>query len=125
MADNELWDDGSSISSPLGEVRKGFLRCYIVFSTYKTFSEDYKRRLADAIKQAESSGGLILESVEYKNSCALLCVGISVDVAPQTPTDEILIAANGFDPFLRFHFFMTNTHKPDDKEITEYLAEIA
>jgi|SRR3989344_5954590 len=125
MEHNEFWDDDPSISSPLGEVRKGFLRYYIVLSTYKTFYEGYKKRLADAIMETESNGGLIFEGIEYKDSHALLSVGISVDVAPQTPTDEILITANGFDPFLRFHFFMTNTHKPDDKEITEYLAEIA
>ncbi len=123
MENDEFWGDGS-ISSPLGEVQEGFLRYYIVFSTYKTLSESYKKRLANAVTEAESGGGLILESIEYKDSHALLCVGISIDVAPQTPTDEILIAANGFDPFLRFHFFMTNTHKPDDKEIAEYLAEI-
>lgn len=125
MMDDEFWGDDSSISSPLGEVRKGFFRYYIVLSTYKTFSESYKKRLADAISETESNEGFILESIEYADSHALLCVGISTNVAPQTPIDEILIATNGFDPFLRFHFFLTNTHKPDDKEIAEYLAGIA
>ena len=125
MDDNEFWGGDSSITSPLGEVRKGFLRYYIVFSTYKTLTESYRRRLAVAISETESNEGFILESIECKDSHALLSVGISVDIAPQTPIDEILIATNAFDPFLRFHFFLTNTHKPDDKEIAEYLAGIA
>lgn len=125
MVDDELWSGDSSITSPLGEVRKGFLRYYLIFSTYKTFSDTHKKRLADAISEIEGNDELILEDIEYKGSHALLSLGISTNAAPQTLIDEILISTNGFDSFLRFHFFLTNTHKPNDEEIAEYLAGIA
>ncbi|OHB19346.1 MAG: hypothetical protein A2854_04375 [Parcubacteria group bacterium RIFCSPHIGHO2_01_FULL_56_18] len=120
----ELWGDDSHISSPLGSVREGFFRYYVILSTYKTLTEEFQARMSTAIKNVEDGGECILEHVDYRSSYALLSLGISVHAASQSIIDDIIITANGIDPFLRFHFFVTNTHKPDDKEITEYLSEI-
>ncbi len=123
--DDELWDDDFSIESPIGSVREGFLRYYVVLSAAHAITVPQCERLDKASREIEQGGECIFERTEYEDTYVLLCLDISKDIAPQAVIDDLIIATNGADPFLRFHFFMVNTHKPSKKEIADYLAEIS
>ncbi len=122
---DEFSDDGVFIESPLGMVEDKFPRYYVVLSTQSVFSKNQQKRLLDAIHEIEKGDLCILEHIKYEDFYVLVSIGVSFDVAPQSIIDDIVIAANGADPFLQFHFFATNTHKPTEKEISEYLASIS
>ncbi len=122
---DEFWDDDFSIESSIGSVRGGFLRYYVVLSATHPITALQHERLGEASRGIQRSGECIFERTEYEDTYVLLCIGISNDVAPQTVIDNLIIATNGTDPFLRFHFFMTNTHKPSEKEIAGYIAELS
>lgn len=123
--DDKLWNDDFSIESPIGSVREGFLRYYVVLSAAHAITAPQRERLDNASREIERGGECIFEQAEYGNGYVLLCVGISKDIAPQAIVDDLIIVTNGAVPFLRFHFFMVNTHKPSEKEIADYIAEIS
>jgi hypothetical protein len=64
------------------------------------------------------------EHVTFSKDHALLMLGIRAHSAPQIVLDDLIISINGFSPFLRFHFMLTNTHKPTKKEIATYIQSL-
>lgn len=124
MNPEDMWGDWST-SSPLGSVRDDFLRYAVVLSSPDTLTSSHKKRLEDAASETEKNGEGIVERIGCGDAHVLLLIGVSVDATPQSVIDDFIIAANGTEPFLRFHFLMTNMRVPNAKEIAEYLREIS
>lgn len=124
MEGDGLWEEGAFVESPVGTVRPGFPRYYVVVSTEQELSGAFRQRLETAVRTIEKEGTCVLEHIEYGDQYALVSIGVSLDTVLQSVVDDVILSANGLEPFLRFHFLATNTHKPNHNEILKYLKEI-
>ena len=124
MAETEEDDEAIVVSSPLGTINDVYLRFYVVVSSSQSISIVDHARLRRACDAEAATGTCVVESTLPYSTYAVLLLGLHYDVPPQTIIDNIIIAANGTKPFLRFHFLMTNTHVPSQKEIDAYLKSL-
>lgn len=123
LRDNDLPNLVSSLTTPLGEVSSEHPRYYIVLTTEKPpLTIEHEKRLKLAVVAECKAGGGILEEIITRPDHALICLGIHIDTNPQVLIDNIILSANGTSPFLRFHFLISNTHRPTEQEIDQYIA---
>ena len=116
-----LENDDFLIGSPLG-TKDNMFRYFAVLSTEYGFDRVEWERLEKAINEAEEEKLLKLENIEHHDEYALVQALFPMSEAPGKVLDNIIISANGNKPFLRFHYLITNTHRPRISEIREYLS---
>jgi hypothetical protein len=121
-----LFESFATVGSLAGS-KNGKLRYFVILSWEGKDKLDNarKKRLHDSAKEtAETDKVAEIEKIEYENGYALLTVLISFEKAAEHFIDEMIIFTNKMDPFLRFHYFVTNTTKPNKNEIREYLESL-
>lgn len=103
-----------------GRDEKG-IRYYFVISSKDNFTDEQKNMIES--KFAETAGKLDskIEKIDFKDSHALIKVLVSFDIAVGDLIEAGIKSCNGENKFLRFHCFVTDTHKPTEKEIGSYL----
>jgi hypothetical protein len=118
-------EDEIFADSPLGEVAPGLSRYIVVLSwPSKELSLEQRLSLTQAVSDSERRGHCILKNITFSEDHVTLDIGIPYEFATQTVVEEIIITTNGLQPFLRFHFLITNTHVPTKKEIQSYLQSL-
>jgi len=116
------------VGSPAGS-KNGKFRHFAVLSWggATKIGVEKERRIQKAVRAiADASKYTVeLEELEFGKNYALLSVLISPDVASGEVLDDIIIAANGAEPFLRFHYLITNARRPTVADIKEYLQSFS
>ena len=118
---NEIFEDGTLISIPLGnEMHR--TRYYAILSTKKgkDFEPNWKKIVEKEIEKALNKYDSKLEGIKFGKNHALIKVLVSVHEAVGVVIDDALdiICKSGF---LRYHYLITNASKPTSKEIKKYV----
>ena len=119
-----MFESSTMVVSQAGS-KNGKLRYFVVLSWEKGGKLDdvCRKRLENSAKEtAESDGMAEIEKIEYGDGYVLLTVLVSFEKAVGNFIDELIIFTNKTDPFLRFHYLVTNTTKPSKNEVKEYLV---
>ena len=111
--------------SPLGEVTPEFIRFYVILTSHTHMSSLEHSRLQRACDSESLSGSCVVESLLPYDKYVVAVLGIHFDIAPQSVIDNIIISTNATNPFLRFHFFITNTRIPSQQSIDAYVNSFA
>jgi hypothetical protein len=125
LVSNEIDEDAVFVSSGAGGDEKR-MRCYFVVSANdnKIFTEQRKDLIAQKFTEVSERLGAKLEGIDFQDYSALLSVLVSLDIAIGDLIEQGLRTCNEDSNFLRVHYYVTNTQKPSEKEIEEYLKEI-
>ena len=108
--------------------KNGKFRYWVVVSCLqgKKIAPSRKKRLKDSFSSiARENKSVELENIDFYASYALCTVLISPARAVGEVFDNAILFCNGNNPFLAFHYLVTNVTKPTPVEIKNYLAELA
>jgi len=101
-------------------------RYYFIISLQKgiPLSKYQKDIIKDSFSKISKEKDSIVEKIKFDNNYALVKILISMDVAPGELIEEGINECNSFKPFVKFHYFITNTEKPDERTIKDYLKSL-
>lgn len=103
------------------------LRYFFVFSSLygKAFTEAQRKKIQKTIRQIDKDVGCTTERITFGTSFFLTSVLWTPDLAVETYFRNVYVICSFPKPFLRYHYFVTNTHRPILKEINRYLQGIS
>ncbi|OHA15724.1 MAG: hypothetical protein A3B08_01765 [Candidatus Taylorbacteria bacterium RIFCSPLOWO2_01_FULL_43_44] len=125
FGENDETADDATIMGGLGGDAKRLRYCFVV-STEKSrdITKEEKQKIWDTIKKIDKSHRSQAEKVEFKRNYAKVVSLIPMDVACGTYIEDIINKSNEPRTFLRFHYFVVNTHILTHHEIDTYLKEL-
>lgn len=102
------------------------LRCCFVVSTVRgqSFDKSEKGKVLETLKKVDKHYGAKVECLDWGDNYVKVTALTSWEVAVGDYIEDLINQCNGSSPFLRFHYFVVNTHDLTKEEITEYLAEL-
>lgn len=105
---------------------RDLLRCCFVVSTLgsRVFIKSEQEKIITTLKQVDAQHHAKTEHLDWGNNYVKITVLTSWEVAVGDYIEDLINHCNVSLPFLRFHYFVVNTHDLTEKEIAEYLAEV-
>jgi len=99
--------------------------CFVICSLEeKAFAQNDKNKTEKTLKKIDKRYSSKAEKVAWGVAYVKITCLISREVAPGDYVESFINACNNPTPFLRFHYFIVNTHDITDKEIDDYMQEI-
>lgn len=117
----------NQISATVGAVKEGNrLRFYFVLShcEKKNFSEEEKKRIIQSSSLAVLVSNFVLEDIFIKDNYALITALHTADQASATLIDKCILACNQGETLVSEDYYVTNTHKPSEREIEDYIDNL-
>lgn len=117
-------EDQISVMVGAGKERNR-LRFYFVLSHHekKDFTDEEMKTITQSIGLAAMVSDFVLEDIFIKENYVLISALHTADQAPATLMDRCILACNQGATLVSEDCFVTNTHKPSEKEIRDYLKE--
>ena len=117
--------EGGVISAGLGG-KGNKLRYYFIVSSKgdRPFSETDRNTLKRELEKISQKYNSEIEEITLEATYAMIRTLIPMDVAVADVLEEGIRECNKMDEFLYFHYYVTNTKKPTQEEILQYLGEM-
>lgn len=117
-------DDGDKIEITTGAGGDGQrLRYYFVVSSIKKVLDvGHKKLILQVFKNIAKKFDLKIEYTDFGLNHFLISVLVPWTVAVGELIEQGIKAINKKQNILRFHYLVVNTHKPNNEEISQYLA---
>lgn len=99
------------------------LRYYVVLSTLgsRSWFDDELQIVRDYLNSTAQKHESAIETAEFGNSYVLVTMLVPMDQAAGVVIEACINACNNPKPLLRFHYYTTNTTKPSQGKIEQYL----
>lgn len=115
-------EDQVSVTVGAGKEGNKF-RLYFVLSHHK--KKDFSKEEMKIITQSASLAAMVLdfvlEDIFIKNNYALISAFHTADQAPATLIEKCIVACNQGENLVSDDYLVTNTHKPSEREIEDYI----
>lgn len=117
-----LYTEKDMVMTNLGGEGKR-LRFYFIVSAKNrlALSETQKKIICNSFRRISIEKDSIIEEIKIYKNYARIKILIPMDVAPGELIEEGINYSNSAEKFLKFAYFITNTEKPDQSAIREYL----
>ncbi len=89
----------------------------------KSFSVDQKKLISQIFAKIAKISDAKIENNNFHNQHVLISVLIPVTIAIGDFIERCIKDCNKKKGLLKFHYFVTNTHKPSKEETEQYLEE--
>lgn len=123
---NEIFEGGTAASSPLGNVMHRFRYCLVVSTKRgQKITQHQKDILKNKFQKIFQANDSKIEEIHFFQNYALMRILVPFNKAVGQVVDDALKPLSKSGGFLRFHYLVTNTHKPTREEIQEYLTDLS
>lgn len=123
MGDDALEND--LIIGGMGGERDRMRYCFVVSALDgRAFEKGEREKVLEILKKVESDYHTKTEQLDWGDNYVKVTALVSWEVAVGDYIEALINRCNASSPFLRFHYFVANTHNLTKKEIAEYLAEL-
>jgi hypothetical protein len=125
------------LESDLLEEKKGFIStglggkdnkiryCFVIRSKDgMSFQKKQQEIIQDQFKRTCAKLDSVLENISFQNNFLSASILVSMDVAVGDVIEHGIENCNKEEPYLKFHYYVTNVSPPTEKDIKEYLEEI-
>jgi hypothetical protein len=102
------------------------MRCCFVISTIggRVFTKPEREKINTTLKKVDKHYAAKAEHLDWGDNYVKITALTSWEVAVGDYIEDLINQCNALSPFLRFHYFVVNTHDLTTEEIAKYLRGI-
>ena len=117
--------DMATVTGGLGRDRDRLRYCFVIsFLEGKGLFQNGKKIIEETLKRTDQQFDSKVEKTEYGRAYVKITSLVPNDIAPGDYVETIINECNKPKPYLKFHYFIVNTHDITEEEIQEYLREL-